>query len=183
MKYFTKVFSNELLIMFFSLLLFLIGVLYSDDPGFYTRENLSSGGDDFDLFIGLTALSMLVFIFALLNLLANVFLLKTRKKIVRLSHHAFITICIIQLMGLCLIALDTSLMIVFFTFDLFSVWVLMYSIGIIIIFINIFLTRKIENEFTIIKVKWFQKILIVITFIIFLSLLWLFTSFLKMLLP
>jgi len=69
-----KLFLLEIVIIAISFILFFIGVLYSDDSGFYSRELLSSGSDDFYLFIGLTKLNIYGIIFGITNIIANLIL-------------------------------------------------------------------------------------------------------------
>jgi hypothetical protein len=102
MKSIVKAFLNDTLVIVFSFLLYSIGVLYSNDPGFYSRELLSSGGDDFLFFIGTTHINIIGIIFGLMSLIINIILLRLKNKILNVSHIFYKMIFIIQLLNLVL---------------------------------------------------------------------------------
>jgi hypothetical protein len=159
-------FFSEIVVILFSFALFFLGILYSDDPGFYSRELMSSNSDDFDLFIVLTQLNLLGFICGIINLLINIFLLKKKNKVIYVSQLVYGTIFFIQLFFLFSINLDTSLKHVFFTFDLFSIWVFVFFIGIAsVIFVSIAMSKT-ANKVTIIKLNFNQKRFVIFGFIV-----------------
>ena len=145
MKFVLKTFFNETFIIIISFLLYIIGILYSNDPGFYSRELLSSGGDDFYIFIGMTRINIFGIIFGSINLIINIFLVKHQNKVINISFIIYIEIFIMQLISLLLINLDTSLVYVFFTFDLFSLWFSIYIIGTIILILSKKLIKNINS--------------------------------------
>ena len=167
MKNIIKLFFNETFIIIISFLLYFIGILYSNDSGFYSRELLSSGSDDFDIFIGMTKINIFGIIFGLANLILNIILLKYRKKIINISYIIYKVLFTIQFVILCFINMDTSLVYVFFTFDLFSLWFSIYIIGIFILIISLKIIKKMDTNKIFIEIKNIYKILIIIGFIIF----------------
>jgi hypothetical protein len=172
MRNIIKAYFNEILIIIISFFLFFIGILYSDDPGFYSREFMSSGGDDFDLFIGTTWLNLYGIIFGMINLIVNIILLKYKNKIINISYIIYMTIFVIQLFVLFLVNLDTSLLYVFFTFDLFSIWIIIYIFGTLIIVCSMNLIKHSVISFEYIELKIIYNILIIIGFILFLAIIW-----------
>jgi hypothetical protein len=173
-----KAYSNEILIIIISFFLYFIGILYSDDPGFYSRELMSSGGDDFFLFIGATRLNLYGIIFGIINLIVNVMLLKYKNKIINVSYIIYMTIFFNQLFVLFLVNLDTSLLYVFFTFDLFSIWIIIYVFGTLIIVCSMRLIKHSVISFEYVKLKFIHNILIIVGFILFLVTIWLFNNYL-----
>jgi hypothetical protein len=171
MKFVLKTFFNETFIIIISFLLYIIGILYSNDPGFYSRELLSSGGDDFYIFIGMTKINIFGIIFGSINLIINIFLVKHQNKVINISFIIYIEIFIMQLISLLLINLDTSLVYVFFTFDLFSLWFSIYIIGTIILILSKKLIKNINSDIHFIEIKIIHKIFIISGFIILLFLL------------
>jgi len=171
MKFVLKTFFNETFIIIISFLLYIIGILYSNDPGFYSRELLSSGGDDFYIFIGMTRINIFGIIFGSINLIINIFLVKHQNKVINISFIIYIEIFIMQLISLLLINLDTSLVYVFFTFDLFSLWFSIYIIGTIILVLSKKLIKNINSDIHFIEIKIIHKIFIISGFIILLFLL------------
>jgi hypothetical protein len=174
MKADIKAFFNEVFIIIISFLLFFIGILYSDDTGFYSRELLSNGSEDFGFFIGMTKLNIFGIIFGSINVIVNIILLKLKNKIVNVSYIIYMTIFIMQLLVLFLLNLDTDLVHVFFTFDLFSLWFSIYIYGTFILILFTKLIRNSNVSFEYIKLKIIHKIIIIIGFIVFLALLWFF---------
>lgn len=162
MKYFIKAYFNEMLIIIISFFLYFIGILYSNDIGFYSREFMSSGGDDFDIFISMTKINLIGIIFGILNLIINLVLLKLKNKIINISYIIYITLFIIQLFTLFLINLDTSLLFVFFTFDLFSIWFLLYIFGTSAIILSNIMIKKLIVNIDIINLNIIHKIIIII---------------------
>ena len=162
MKYFIKAHLNEFLIIIISFLMYFIGVLYSNDVGFYSREFMSSGSNDFDLFIAMTGSNIAGIIFGVLNFILNIVLLKNKNKIINVAFIVYLNIFIYQLFYLFLINLDTSLFFVFFTFDLFSIWFLIYFFGTLSIIASKIIIKKLILNYEIIKIKVLYKIIIVI---------------------
>jgi hypothetical protein len=171
MKIVFKAFFNDVLVIIVSFLLYFIGVLYSDDLGFYSRELLSSGGDDFDIFIGMTGINIFGIIFGSINLVINIFLIKYKNKVLNISYIIYLILFIIQLLILLLINLDTSLVFVFFTFDLFSMWFIVYIVGTFMVILSIRLIKKSDISIKIIELNIIHKLLIIVGFIVFLVLL------------
>jgi hypothetical protein len=169
MKRLIKAFLNQFLIVFISFFLFYIGMLYSDDIGFYSRELLSSGSDDFGIFIGTTFLNFLGLIFGILNIIYNIIELKIRRKIINFSYTIYIIIFVSQLFLIFLINLDTDLFYVFNTFDLFSVWILVFIFGTLTIIISMKILKKIVVDFEYIDFKLINRILLIIGGIIILK--------------
>jgi magnesium-transporting ATPase (P-type) len=127
------------------LLLIIIGYLYSKEPGFiieidkngilhYSTELMSSGSNDFDIFIGWNYITnILIILTCIINIITNIF---TKKK----RHYYYIAYLIIfMLQGLIIfsINLDISIMDSVEYGDKYVLkWLLIYIIGFIIININ-----------------------------------------------
>ncbi|MCL2230863.1 MAG: hypothetical protein FWC01_07175 [Treponema sp.] len=154
-----------MIIITISFILFFIGVLYSDDPGFYSRELLSGGSDDFYLFIGLTKLNIYGIIFGIANIIVNLILHKKYNKIIHFSSIIYIIIFINQLIGLILINYDTDLLYVFSSFDLFSLWFIFYILGITSTIYTEQVIKKSDKNAECIKINILFKLLIIVIFI------------------
>ena len=163
---------NETLIIIISFFLYFVGILYSDKTGFYSREFMSSGGDDFDIFIGTTYLNLYGIIFGIINLLINLRFMKYKNKIINISYIIYLTIFVMQLFTLLLVNMDTSLLIVFSTFDLFSIWIIVYFFGTIIIISSKILIKRSIVTFEYIELKIIYKISIIIGFPVFYIITW-----------
>jgi len=154
----------ELIVIIISSLLYIIGILYSNDQGFYSREYLSSGGDDFDIFISSTKIFFIGIISGFLNLILNIILLKYKNKSINISNIIYLTIFFIQLFFLFLINLDTELIFEFIKFDLFSIWIIIYFIGTLFLLFFMLYFKKYIVNIEYIKIKVIYKILIIISF-------------------
>ena len=100
MKIVLKALFNDVLVIIVSFFLYFIGVLYSDDLGFYSRELLSSGSDDFSIFIGMTGINIFGVIFGSINLVINIFLIKYKNKVINISYIIYLILFIIQFLTL-----------------------------------------------------------------------------------
>jgi len=125
----------------------------------------------------MTKLNIFGIIFGSLNAIINIILLKLKNKIINVSYIIYMTIFIMQLLGLFLLNLDTDLVEVFFTFDLFSLWFSIYLLGTFILILFTILIRNSNVSFEYIELNIFYKIIIIIGFIILLTLLWSFWWF------
>ena len=178
MKDIFKAIFIEILIIVFSFILIIIGVLYSDDSGFDSREWMSSGGDDFDLFIGLTHLNIYGIIFGFINVVINIILLNKYKKVIYISFIIYKTIFFIQLIVLFLIHLDTDLIYEYFKFDLYSLWFSIYIFGILVITLSKYFIENFSINIKFIKIGIYFKILIIILFICIIIFTWRYLKYL-----
>ena len=162
-----KAFFIDLIIIIISLLLYYIGVLYSDDySGFHTLELLSSGGyDDFQLFMFITFINIFGFLFGIVALVINIILYTSKYKIVNISSCIYQIIFLIQFLLLMLLNTSTSLITQYLIGDLFSLWLTIYIMGIIIVVVSPRLIKKAGINFEYNNLKWFYKIIIALIFI------------------
>ena len=143
---------NEIIILSISLLLIIILINYSNEPGiivsvdntskidWYSTEYMSSGGDDFNLFIGWNIIfNILLIIICVLNIIINIF----GKNIKHFSYYIYITIFIFQCFLLFLINLDINIINAMLLGDKYMIiWILIFGMGFLIVNINYILNRK-----------------------------------------
>jgi hypothetical protein len=141
------------MIVFFSILLCIIGLRYTYDPGFiiskkgdnifYSTELLSGGGDDFHIFKLNIILNFILGFIGILNIIIKLF---SREE----EHFLYIVYTIfffIQFLILWLINLDIDLLNTIKNGDTyFVVWMIVYIIGFIIVNISrIIIKNKSKN--------------------------------------
>jgi len=158
---FMKKYSNEILLLGFSVILILILSRYSQEPGFilennngdiyYSTQLMSSGGDDFDVFIGWNLiLNIFIGFISIINIIINIFEKKER-------HFSYVIYFIsFLLLGLLLfsINLDIPFVLIIVNKDkYFILWLIFFAIEFIIININRIIIKKIINVMDIILLK------------------------------
>ena len=143
---------NEMIIIVISLLSIIILRIYSNEHGiivsvdntgkidWYSTDYMSSGGDDFILFIGWNIIfNILLIIICILNLIINI----SGKNIKHFSYYIYIIIIIFQCFLLFLINLDINIINAMLLGDKYMIiWILIFGVGFIIVNINHILNRK-----------------------------------------
>ena len=137
---------NEITIISISLLLIIITKIYSNEPGiivsidnsgvvdWYSTDYMSSGGDDFDIFIGWS-----IIIICIINIIINML----GKNIKHFSYFFYMVLFIFQCFILFLINLDVDLINAMLLGDKYLIiWTIIFILGFIIINIYKIIDKK-----------------------------------------
>ena len=145
-----KKYLNEILLLGFSIILILIGIRYSQEPGFiiennnsniyYSTQLMSSGGDDFDIFIRFNfILNIFIGLISIINIILNTFEIKEK----HFSYYFYLIKFSLQLFILFLINLDNPLLLIIVNKDkYFTLWLTFFIIEFAIININKLILKK-----------------------------------------